>query len=135
MTASTKRAGVVLRVDGALRFLPASAVLRMASTPPITGVPGGPPGLLGIALHDGAILPVVAIGSARHPMVVCQYSGELLGLVGAEVVRTGLFEVASVQPDAVEYEGRIASLLDLTALYGTVQGSHRLGRFVMGRST
>jgi hypothetical protein len=125
---------VVLRVDGGFRFLPASAVLRVASTPPITGVPGGPPGLLGIALHEGSMLPVVAIGPARHPMVVCQHSGELLGLVGVEVVRTGLFEVASDQPDAVEYEGRIAPPVDLTALYGTVQGSHRLGRLATGRA-
>jgi chemotaxis signal transduction protein len=135
VTGSTKKAGVLLRVEGQLCFLDASSVVRMAPVPPITGVPGGPPGLLGIALHEGSILPVVSLGASRHPMVVCKHSGELLGLVGAEVVRTGVFDVASGQADAVEYEGRTASSLDLTALYGIVEGSGRLGRFAIGRRT
>jgi len=127
-----KKAGVVLLVGAEPRFLPASCVVRVASTPPVTSVPGGSPELLGIALHEGSILPVLAIGPARREMIVCEHAGELIGLVGIEVVRAGLFEVAPGQADAVEHEGQVARPVDLTALYDTVQRS-RTGHFATGR--
>jgi hypothetical protein len=133
VTSPPKKAGAVLLVGGEPCFLRAVSVLRVASTPPVTAVPGGPPELLGIALHEGAVLPVLAIGSARREMVVCQCAGELIGLVGGEVARTGLFDVSPGQPDAVDYEGRTARPLDLTALHDILQAARRAGPFAVGR--
>jgi hypothetical protein len=124
----TRRGGLLLRVDDGFRFIPASAALKIAPAPRVTLVPGTPAELVGIALHEGAIVPVVAIGKAQSTMVVCHHGGELLGLIGGEVVRTGLFDVVSDPPDAVRHEGEIAPVLDLAALYERVQAGARPGR-------
>jgi hypothetical protein len=118
-----RHAGVLLRVDGVLRFVPASIALRVASHPRVTPVPGAPADLLGIALHDGMVVPVVAIGTARREMVVCQYGGDLLGLVGGEVVRTGSFDAFFGLEDVVEHEGQPAHGLDVAAVYARVQST------------
>jgi len=133
VTGSTKTAGVLLLVDGEPRFLAASAVLRVAAMPPVTRVPGAPPELLGIALDGGAILPVLALGPALREMVVCQHEGELLGIVGAAVVRTGLFDVVPGSADEVVHEGRPAPRLDLAALCAAVRGPQRAGSLDVAR--
>src|ERR1700678_3554938 len=96
-----RRGGVVLRVGGELRFVPAPVAMRVAPAPRLTSVPGAPPELAGIAVHEGAVVPVVAVGEARGDMVVCQHAGELVGIMGGEVVRTGTFDVAPDRPDVV----------------------------------
>lgn len=121
----------MLLVDGEVRFLPAASVVRVVVMPLVTPVPGGPPALLGIALHEGTILPVLAVGAARREMLVCQWAGELIGVVGVEVVRTGFFAAASGEPDTVDYEGRLARPLDLGVLYDGVQGARRAGPFAI----
>jgi hypothetical protein len=124
-----RRGGVLVRVDGVLCFVPASVALRVASLPRITPIPGGPPELLGIATYDGVIIPVIAIGAARREMLVCQHAGELVGLVGGEVVRTGSFDVIPGRLDAVEHEGERAQSVDLPAIYGRAQAGARPGRW------
>ncbi len=128
MTESGKRGGVLLTIDGTLAFLPASVAVRVSPSPRVTPVPGGPPELLGVTLHDGLIVPVVAIGSARREMVVCQYAGELIGLVGGEVVHAGTFDAVSDSTDAVEHDGRSARALSLATIYSRVHASARHGR-------
>jgi len=127
-----KRGGVVLRVDGALHFVPASTAVRVAPPPRVTPVPGAPPELLGIALHDGTIVPVLVVGPARAAMVVCQCAGELVGVVGGDVVATGSFDAVSGEPGTVEYEGRPAATLDIGSIYARVQSGGRPADF--GRS-
>jgi hypothetical protein len=122
----TRRGGLLLRVDGGFRFIPASAALKIAPAPRVTSVPGAPPELVGIALHEGAIVPVVAIGPLRGTMVVCHHAGELLALIGGEVVRTGLFDAVPDQQDAVVHAGEIAPALDLAALYERIQAKARV---------
>ena len=121
----TPRAGIVLRAGAALHFVPASVALRVAPPPRVTAVPGAPADLLGIALQGGVIVPVVAIGPDREEMLVCQHAGELLGLVGARVVRSGSFEVAPEGADAVVFEGERAAILDVAAVYARVQAGGR----------
>ncbi len=84
-----KRGGIVLRVEGALQFVPASIAVHVGPTPRVTPIPGGPPELVGVAIHEGSIVPVVSIGSARAEMLLCQHAGELLGVIGAQVVERG----------------------------------------------
>ncbi len=129
MSAAEKRAGLLLRVDGALRFVPADVALRVGPQPRVTPVPGAPPDLLGIAMHEGAIVPVVAVGSEVGEMIVCQCAGEVVGVVGAEIVRTGLFDVGADRPDTIENEGETVDTLDLTAIYERLQSAARPGRW------
>ena len=123
-----KRGGVALRVGGELRYLPAALALKVTHAPRITPVPGAPEELVGIAVHDGVVLPVLAIGPDRGEMVVCQHAGELLGVVGGSVVRTGSFEVVGDRPELVRVDGETARPLDVASLYARVQAGARPGR-------
>jgi hypothetical protein len=129
MEAAGRRGGVVLRVDGELRFVAAPLAMRVTPPPRVTAIPGAPPELLGITLYEGAVIPVVAVGAARAEMIVCQHAGEVLGLVGGEVVATGSFGVVDGQPDLVQVDGARARPLDVAALYARVQSSTRPGRW------
>jgi hypothetical protein len=122
---ATQRAGILLRAGASLHFVPASVALRVAPPPRITAVPGAPSDLLGIALQGGVVLPVIAIGPDREEMLVCQQAGELVGLVGARVVRSGSFERAAEGSDAVVFEGERASVLDVAEIYTRVQTGGR----------
>jgi chemotaxis signal transduction protein len=114
-----RRGGLLLRVEGELRFLAASVAVRVAPLPPVEAVPGAPPDLLGIALHEGVVVSVIAIGPRRdangqNTMIVCQHAGELVALVGAEVVEAGTFdEQGAAQP------------LDLAAIYARASQNSR----------
>jgi chemotaxis signal transduction protein len=118
--AATKRGGLLLRVEKALHFLPASWAVRIAPAPELARVPGAPAELLGVAAYEGVIVPVVAIGDDRSTMVVCSFSGELLGIVGATVVGAGVFDAH--QEDEVSFLGEPAKTLDLAAIYARLKG-------------
>jgi hypothetical protein len=124
-----KRGGVLLRVGETLYFVPATVALTLAPAPQVARVPGAPSGLLGIALQDGDVLPVMAIGTERGPMLVCSYLGEKIGLVGGVVVGTGLFEVDPESVDAVRFGAERARSLDLASIYAGVQGEGWAGRW------
>jgi hypothetical protein len=118
---------VILRVENAYRFVPASVALRVAPAPRVTSFPGAPPELVGVTLYEGLIVPVVSIGPERREMVLCQHSGELVGVVGGEVVQTGSFDLISGRADCVVHDGQYAQLIDLTAIYGRVLAGVRPG--------
>ncbi len=123
-----KVGGLLVRVGGVLHFLPTSMVLAIAPAPSVSRVPGAPTDLLGVAAHEGAIVPVISIGDERGVMVVCSYGGERLGLVGATVVGAGLFER---EPESlgVSFSGEAARPLDLSLLYTRVLGGAWAGRW------
>ena len=116
-------------MDDVLCFLPAAVALRVAPTPRLTPVPGAPPDLVGVTLFEGVVVPVIAIGSVRGEMVVCQHAGELVGLVGGHVVQSGSFDVVPGRADRVMHEGQPAQIIDLTTIYGRVLASPRPGRW------
>lgn len=122
-----RRGGVLLWVDDALCFVPASVALRVVPPPRVTSIPGAPPELIGIALHEGIIVPVIAIGTARREMIVCQHAGELVGLLGGHVVQSGTFNLVAGRANRVMHEGQPAQLINLTAIYGRVLASARPG--------
>jgi chemotaxis signal transduction protein len=129
MKSGEKVAGLLVRVNGALRLVPAAVALRVAPPPRVAPVPGAPPELIGIAVYEGAIVPVIAIGSCRREMIVCQHAAELVGLVGAEIVCTGSFEASAENPEWVEHQGESVETLDVDAIYARVQSSARPGRW------
>jgi chemotaxis signal transduction protein len=133
--ADGKRGGVLVRLDGVLHFVPASVAVAITPAPPIARVPGAPEGLLGAALHDGDVVPVIAVGSvsvdpsARDSMLVCSYLGEKVGLLGAAIVATGLYDVDPATPDAVRHGAETARALDLASVYARVKGEGWAGRW------
>ena len=126
---NTRRGGIVLRVAGVLRFVPAPVAMRVAPAPRLTSVPGAPAELVGIAVHEGAVVPVIAVGETRGDMVVCQHAGELVGIIGGDLVSTGMFDVAPGRPDVVLVEGEPAEPLDIAVVYAKVQAATRPGRW------
>jgi hypothetical protein len=115
MSDRSKLGGVLLRVSATLVYVAASDAVKLAAIPHVTRVPGAPEGLLGVALHEGEILPVVAIGGERQSMLVCRHEGVQLGVVGGSVVGTGMFD-ATQDGTSVTYEGEIATRLDVADL-------------------
>ena len=120
--------GIVLRVepgDDGLAFIPASIALRVAPPPATARVPGAPRELVGIAAHEGDVLPVVAIGGGQTAMVVCAASGELVGLVGGTVLATGVFDANGAPPGGVVYEGTAVRPLDVASIVARIQAGAR----------
>jgi len=142
--------GVLFRVAEQLHFLPATIAIKVLPMPGVARVPGAPAELVGVALVEGGMIPVVAIGdldarasrrpralsrspedarpaAARpradnRPMLVCTYLGELVGLVGLEVVATGRFD--SSDPSNIEHAGVRATPFDVGAVFGRLR-EHR----------
>jgi hypothetical protein len=123
----TKRGGVVVKQGGALRFLPASVVMRITACPPISRLPGTPKQLLGITHTGGEIVPVVGADgeSRRTPLLVCLYLGEPVGLLGCDIVSTGSFDVDPSTEGGVMFDGALARTLDLTAMFASLQTNVR----------
>ncbi len=127
MPVRARRGGVVVRHGTGLRFLPASIVVRITACPPISRLPGAPKPLLGITHTGGEIVPVVAAGEGSlgvTPLLVCRYLGEPVGLLGCEVVSTGLFD-ADETTDGIVFEGAAARSLDLAATFAALQTNVR----------
>lgn len=125
------KGGVVFRVIDAQYFLPATVASKVLPMPGVAPVPGAPAELVGVALVEGELIPVVAVGTLGIPssrrtvspsrpradnraMLVCTYLGERVGLVGLEVLETGLFE--TTDGDDVLHAGKTAPLFDLAAV-------------------
>ena len=129
--------GVVFRVADAQYFLPATIAFKVLPMPELARVPGAPAELVGVALVEGEMVPVVAIGELdtrgsrrppavgeyrrvdNRPMLVCTYLGERVGLVGLEIVATGSF--AAEDPDHVIHGGLSVPLFDVSAVVGRLR--------------
>jgi len=124
------KGGVVFRVAEAMYFLPATTASKVLPMPGVARVPGAPADLVGVALVEGEMVPVVDIGgdpppsrravtpsrprTDNRPMLVCSCQGERIGLVGLELLATGLFETN--EDESVVHEGLAASLFDVAAV-------------------
>lgn len=115
---SGTQGGVVFRVERELFFLPATVAQRVVPVPQIGRIPGAPPDLCGLALVEGEMIPVVALAERRTAMLVVQYLGERLGIVGVDVIATGRFET---QHDHLVYRDEHARLFDVSAVVARVR--------------
>lgn len=107
------RAGVVVRLNGELRFLSAHSVRRFVPLPVLSDVAGTG---LAMGLVDGQVLAVIAVGPRGATLTVCELGGELLGLLGADPEAVGFFEADG---SGVSFHGRRAAALDLAELVRT----------------
>jgi hypothetical protein len=107
------RAGVVVRLNGELRFLSAHSVRRFVAPPAISDVSGTG---LTMALVDGQVLAIIAVGSRGSALTVCEVAGELVGLLGLEPVDVGFFDA---EGSGVSFHGRTAKALDVDELVGS----------------
>lgn len=129
------RGGLVYRTRTALEearwFLPDDVVVRVTMLAASTTVPGTRAPAAGIALADGEVVTVLAIGDREDgppvdedgwPMpgaaqaVLCDVGGERVALTGGTVVATGWFDAAGQDHEGVTYRGAIAPTLDVRAL-------------------
>ena len=134
--------GVIFRIADARYFLPASVASKVLPMPRVARVPGAPADLVGVALVEGEMIPVVAIGELdargsrrppstnrpradNRPMLVCDVLGERVGLVGLEILATGFFPPA--EPEGVMHGDTAVPLFDV----GAVVARLRQGRWVV----
>ncbi|HEX2871091.1 MAG TPA: hypothetical protein VHP33_07545 [Polyangiaceae bacterium] len=106
----SNRAGVIVRLDGELRFLPAHLVRRFVPPPTLSDVAGTG---LTMALVDGQVLAIIPVGPRGSALTVCEVGGELVGLLGADPEAVGFFETS---PEGVSFQGRSAADLDVAEL-------------------
>ena len=131
--------GVLFRIAEQLYFLPATIASKVLPMPGVARVPGAPAELVGVALVEGEMVPVVAIGDLdargsrrlspneraradNRPMLVCTYLGERVGLVGLEIVATGRFD--SSEPEQITHDGVVAAVFDVGAVFSRLR-EHR----------
>lgn len=113
------RAGVVVRLNGELRFLSAHSVRRFVPPPAISDVSGTG---LTMALVDGQVLAIIAVGPRGSALTVCEVAGELVGLIGPEPLEVGFF---AAEGAGVSFHGRSAPALDVAELVrSSARGSH-----------
>jgi len=112
------RAGVIVKMADELRFLPAQTVRRFVPPPPLSDVSGT---ALTMALVDGQVLAIIAVGPPGAALTVCEVGGEQVGLIGADPVDVGFFEADGA---GVAFRGRRVSSLDVVELVrATAQGA------------
>ncbi|RYZ03221.1 MAG: hypothetical protein EOO73_28465 [Myxococcales bacterium] len=114
------RAGVVVRLNGELRFLSAQSVRRFVPLPVLSDVAGTG---LTMALVDGQVLPIIAVGPRGSALTVCEVGAELVGLIGADPEAVGFFEADG---SGAMFHGQRAAALDVAEL---VRASVRRGGF------
>jgi hypothetical protein len=85
----SERAGLLVRAGGELGFVPATTARAVVRLPPISPVASTP---LGMALVNGRVVPVVALGSPTSFLVVCELDDEQVVFSGLDVSVVGVFE-------------------------------------------
>jgi chemotaxis signal transduction protein len=114
----TSRGGMLIKIDGAPHFIDANEAVAIERAPRIERLPGAPAEIAGITAYKGAIIPVIALSTSTTPaMIVVKHASELVGLIGAEIVGTGIFTDEN------------APLLDIGALHARVHGGGWAGRW------
>jgi hypothetical protein len=85
-------------------------VRRFVPPPTLSDVAGTG---LTMALVDGQVLAIIAVGPRGSALTVCEVGGELVGLLGADPEAVGFFETS---PEGVAFHGQSAADLDVAEL-------------------
>lgn len=79
--------GIAVRNEEGEFFLPQGVAVRVAPIPELTMVPGAPREVLGVALHEGEVILVLAAGIHGTSLLVCNTDDGVIGLVGLEIAQ------------------------------------------------
>jgi hypothetical protein len=82
-------AGLLVRCQGQLAFIPAAVARFIRYDIVVTPFPGTE---LGMALLAGRIVPVVSLGPPGRALVVCDNEGETVAFSGIEPIKSGFFD-------------------------------------------
>jgi hypothetical protein len=115
------KGGLVFRASSRRYFLAAEFAVKVVPYPQVVRLPGAPPGLLGLALSEGVIVPIIELGPARTAMIVCVHRDEAIGLVGVADIVSGMF--ASDGGTGVLVSSELVTPLDVEAIYERVHGA------------
>ncbi|HEV8247754.1 MAG TPA: hypothetical protein VGP93_18395 [Polyangiaceae bacterium] len=114
---SERRAGLVLRGDDALHFIPAAVARSLVRRPEISRLPGTE---LGMALVGGEVVPVLPLGHGSGALVLCELEGESIAFSGLIPEAAGFFETSD---QGVIYGAERAPELDLVARRNDAEAS------------
>lgn len=139
-----QRGGVLFRTSGARTlFIPIDVALEVAALSAVTEIAGMCAPAIGIALAEGRVVTVLAVGDAGErgaapaeryrsgqdwPVpgsdraVLCDLGGEVVALTGGEVLATGFFD-AEEAGDGVVWRGEHVPRLDVRALYARAEAA------------
>ena len=113
MTTEASALGIMVRIGARdVRFIDAEHRPRLVVLPPVSPIPHAPEGCLGVSMIDSVIVPVIALGEARHPAVYCEVDDQRALLVGFDAFEAGAFPIENGKPKAF---GAEAEPLDLHA--------------------
>ncbi len=87
-----RRAGLVVRGENGLHFIPAAVARSLVAAPEVSLVPGAG---IGMALVSGEVVAVLPLGLFGTALVVCEVDGELVGFSGLSPEASGFFEEAA----------------------------------------
>ena len=85
----SRRPGILVRAGGELGFVPAEIARQVVPLPTLSPVATTP---LEMAVVNGSVVPVIALGSPTRALLVCELDGETIGFSGLEVERAGAFD-------------------------------------------
>ena len=102
-------AGLLVEYETRRRFIPAEFVQRILRRVAISAVPGTP---LGLTFYQGRVISVLALGSHRDELLVCDVQGELVALSGLRVLASGFFEAAA---EGVRVDAQVVPAFDIVS--------------------
>jgi hypothetical protein len=111
----SERAGLLVKAGGELGFLPATTARSVVPLPPLSPVASTP---LQMALVNGRIVPVVALGSPTGVLVVCELDEDVVGFSGLDVSEVGEFTAIE---RGVVVDGRVVPELDLLGAWRSLE--------------
>jgi hypothetical protein len=115
-----QRAGLLVRAGEALSFLPAETAESVVPLPTLSPVANTP---LQMALVNGRVVTVLALGSPTGVLVLCSIEEETLGISGLEVEVAGAFDAAE---RGVLIDGRHVPELELGHLLRSLEPAFEL---------
>jgi len=104
-----QRAGLLVRHDGQLSFLPASVARFLLPLPRLTKIPWDSAQM---ALVGGEVVAVLALGEPRSELLLCEFEGKTVALSGLSADRVGFWPASE---SGVSVDGVHVPALDLRA--------------------
>jgi len=106
-----QRAGLLVRRDGELSFLPASVARFLVPLPRLTKIPWDSAQM---ARVGGEVVPVLALGTPSGELLLCEFEGQAVALSGLSAERVGFWPASE---SGVNVDGATVPIFDLrTAL-------------------